>query len=74
MKKRWIIPIGLTFAGLIVLVGNCQQPSSLSPSLSRITPGTLAQVEMSSGIDAKKAHAGDVFHTRLTDRLKGKTS
>ncbi len=54
---------------------NSQQPAGAStPSAAaqaskaaqeKITPGTLVQVEMTGDIDVKKAHAGDVFRTKL---------
>jgi len=40
-----------------------QQPAA--PSSSQIAPGTMIQVEMLKDIDAKKAHPGDMFQTRL---------
>ena len=76
MKERWMIFFALAASGTISMVANSQQPapSNVPPpasAVSKITPGTLAQVEVSSDIDAKKAHAGDVFRTRLWDDVRG---
>lgn len=52
---------------------NSQQPAASSTSSptsptatqAKISPGTLVQVEMTSDVDVKKAHAGDIFRTKL---------
>jgi hypothetical protein len=76
MKERWIIFVALTALFSIFLAANSQQhgPSnapSPAATASKITPGTLAQVEVTSDIDVKKAHVGDVFRTRLWDDVRG---
>src|SRR5215472_1846368 len=76
MKERWIIFFALTALCTSSLVAHSQQtaPSSApapAAMASKITPGTLAQVEVSGDIDVKKAHAGDVFRTRLWDDVRG---
>src|ERR1700756_3895999 len=72
MRKQWII---VALVALISSASAGQQPASSSPApppaVPKITPGTLAQVEVSSDVDAKKAHAGDVFRTRLWDDVRG---
>jgi hypothetical protein len=46
--------------------------SSSQAASDAIAPGTLLQVEISKDIDAKKAHPGDVFRTKLwTDVRSG---
>src|SRR5690348_3087163 len=35
-----------------------------------IAPGTLLQVEVLTDVDAKKAHAGDIFKTRLWNDVR----
>ncbi|MGC2745116.1 MAG: hypothetical protein WA672_18245 [Candidatus Angelobacter sp.] len=61
--------------GLISVGAYGQQPVasvSQSPTAAqvKIGPGTLIQVEMNSDIDAKKAHAGDIFRTRLWEAVR----
>lgn len=70
MKSRWI-RLGLIAAmGVISFGSYSQQPvasASQAPAAAqiKIDPGTLIQVEMNSDVDVKKAHAGDIFRTRL---------
>lgn len=52
-----------------------QQPaaSATAPSASandQIATGTMIQVEMSKDVDAKKAHPGDVFQTKLWNDIR----
>jgi hypothetical protein len=61
--------------GLISVGAYSQQPfasASQAPTAAqiKIDPGTLIQVEMNSDIDVKKAHAGDIFRTRLWDAVR----
>ena len=43
-----------------------QQPAATSSAaVEQIAPGTLIQVEITSDIDVKKVHAGDIFRTRV---------
>jgi hypothetical protein len=74
MKKYWISLVVGTAVGLVWLAGNTQQPTSSAPSPTtaeaKIAPGTLAQVEMNSDIDVKKAHPGDTFRTQLWEDVR----
>jgi len=59
------IPLAVSLA-LTSVAARAQQPPASAP----IAPGTLLQVEMSNDVDAKKAHPGDVFKTRLWDDVR----
>lgn len=69
MEKRWKWLLRATVIVLISVAVKAQPQASgtgqatLAPAV--ISPGTVLEVEMSSGLDAKKAHAGDVFRTKL---------
>jgi hypothetical protein len=70
MKSHWIRLGLVTAMGLISVGAYSQQPfasASQAPTAAqiKIDPGTLIQVEMNSDIDVKKAHAGNIFRTRL---------
>jgi len=70
MKNHWIRLGLITVMGLISFGSYSRQPvasAAQSPTAAqaKIDPGTLIQVEMNSDIDVKKAHAGDVFRTKL---------
>ena len=50
-----------------------QQPAASNDngnSSAQIAPGTMIQVEMSKDVDAKKAHAGDAFQTKLWNDIR----
>ncbi|HWG40321.1 MAG TPA: hypothetical protein VN658_07220 [Candidatus Acidoferrales bacterium] len=75
MKKHLIRLSFITAMGLISFGAYGQQAvasASQSPTAAqiKIDPGTLIQVEMNSDIDVKKAHAGDIFRTRLWDAVR----
>ena len=75
MKNHWIRLSFITVMGSISLAIYSQQPmtsASQSPTAAqiKIDPGTLIQVEMNSDIDVKKAHAGDIFRTRLWEPVR----
>ena len=76
MKNHWIRLTLITVTGLISFGVYGQQPAasaSQSPTTAQTTkidPGTLIQVEMLSDVDAKKAHSGDTFKTRLWDAVR----
>lgn len=74
MKKRWIALVFTAAMGSISFSAHSQQPAASNtgaPTAAQSGPqvkidsGTLIQVEMNSDIDVKKAHAGDIFRTRL---------
>jgi hypothetical protein len=69
--NRFLLAIAV---GLISLTGNSQQPvaAAASPAAApvNLSPGMLLQVEMSGDVDAKKAHPGDIFRTRLWDDVR----
>jgi len=44
--------------------------SGASSNNDQIAPGTMIQVEMSKDVDAKKAHAGDAFQTKLWNDIR----
>ena len=57
----------LTLFAAVVLISfpaHTQQASASMP------PGTLLQVELAGDIDAKKAHAGDIFRTKLWEDVR----
>ena len=79
MKNHWIRLSSITVMGLISFGSYGQQPVGSAPqsptaaqmgSQVKIDPGTLIQVEMNSDVDVKKAHAGDIFRTRLWDAVR----
>ena len=75
MKNHWIRLSSITLMGLISFGSYGQQPVASAPQSPtaaqiKIDPGTLIQVEMNSDIDAKKAHAGDIFRARLWDAVR----
>jgi hypothetical protein len=70
MKTRWLRFVLSTAMGLTSFAVFNQQPARAvaqapASAQEKISPDTLVQVEMTSDIDAKKAHAGDVFRTRV---------
>lgn len=71
MKKRlsWLLTGTLVVFISLSVAGNAQSQASgtgqATSAPAVISPGTVLQVEMSGDVDAKKAHAGDVFKTRL---------
>ena len=78
MKKRWITIVFTIAMGSISFSAHSQQPATSNTAASAaaqtaaqmgsqrmIDPGTLIQVEMNSDVDVKKAHAGDIFRTKL---------
>jgi hypothetical protein len=75
MKKLWIKLVFTVAMGSISFWAQSQQPiasASQSPTAAqvKIDSGTLIQVEMNSDVDAKKAHAGDIFRTRLWEAVR----
>jgi hypothetical protein len=72
MENRWIRLIFRTATILFSFALYSQQPatSSTPAAQEKIAPGTLLQVEMSTDVDAKKAHADDVFRTRLWEAVR----
>lgn len=75
MKTRWITFVFIATMGSISFGAYSQQPAASTPAVptsaqTKIDPGTLIQVEMNSDIDVKKAHAGDIFRTRLWDAVR----
>jgi hypothetical protein len=73
MEKRWT-RVGLSAAiGLIFFSAYSQQPTASTaqtPTPAKISPGTLIQAEMSNDVDAKKAHAGDIFRARVWGEVR----
>src|ERR1700733_8493140 len=71
MGNRWIRFISSLVIGLVSSLAVYSQPSVSSNVSSQtsgqdvIAPGTMLQVEITAAIDAKKAHAGDLFRARL---------
>jgi hypothetical protein len=64
-----------TAVGLSLFALASQQPTTSSTptppaAQEKLAPGTLLQVEMSTDIDTRKAHAGDVFHARLWEAVR----
>lgn len=64
-----------TFIGLTSLAMAGQQsappaPASSASASDQIATGTMIQVEMSKDVDAKKAHPGDVFQTKLWNDIR----
>jgi hypothetical protein len=79
MEKRWIRLVFTLAMGSISLGAYSQQPTpsnTAAPTAAqpgaqiKVDSGTLIQVEMNSDVDAKKAHAGDIFRTRLWEALR----
>ena len=75
MRTRWITFIFTVAISLISLSAHSQQPATSNTAASataqaKINPGTLIQVEMNSDVDVKKAHAGDIFRTRLWEAVR----
>jgi hypothetical protein len=79
MKKRWIRLVFTVAMGSISLGVHSQQPATSNTSAStaaqtspqiKIGSGILIQVEMNSDVDAKKAHAGDIFRTSLWEAVR----
>lgn len=78
MKKRWNRLIFSVVMGSISFGAHSQQPTTSSRAAAtsaqraqiKIDPGTLIQVEMNSDVDVKKAHASDIFRTRLWDAVR----
>lgn len=75
MKKRWNrLAISAAIA-LISFSAHSQQPAASAaqtptPAQITISPGTLIQAEMSNDVDAKKAHAGDIFRARIWGEVR----
>ena len=68
MEKRWNRLVLSAAIGLIFFSAYSQQPTASTaqtPTPAKISPGTLIQAEMSNDVDAKKAHAGDIFRARI---------
>lgn len=79
MKKLWTRFFFTVAMGTISLGATSQQPATPAAQAPapaqtaaqvKISPGPLIQVEMNSDVDAKKAHAGDIFRTRLWDAVR----
>ena len=79
MKKRWIRLVFTVAMGSISFGVHSQQPATSNtsaPTAAQTSPqikigsGTLIQVEMNSDVDAKKAHAGDIFRTSLWEAVR----
>lgn len=75
MRKRWITIIFTAAMGSIAYSACSQQPAASNTAAStaaqtKIESGTLIQVEMNSDVDVKKAHAGDIFRTRLWEAVR----
>jgi hypothetical protein len=73
MKNDWIRLGLITVMGLISFGSHSQQPTASTaqnPTPAKISPGTLIQAEMNSDLDVKKAHAGDIFRTRLWEAVR----
>ena len=70
MQSHWT---GLILSTALVLASSSaisQQPAtSTAPDADSIT-GPIIQVEMNSDIDVKKAHAGDIFKTRVWEDVR----
>lgn len=75
--------MGTRYVAIVVAAACClaccplyaQQPTltddtSTKVAIVKINPGTLLQVEITSDLDAKKAHEGDIFRTRLWADLR----
>jgi hypothetical protein len=66
----------LLLSASICLASLCmagQQPAASNDnanSSAQIAPGTMIQVEMSKDVDARKAHPGDIFQTRLWNDIR----
>ena len=69
MKESWIRFAAASVIGLVSIAAH-GQPSSGSPVQSGTISGPLIQVEMNSDVDVKKAHAGDVFKTRVWEDVR----
>ena len=75
MKTRWFRLVVITAMGLTSFAVVSQQPAPAATQApasaqEKISPGTLIQVEITSDVDAKKTHAGDVFRTRLWEDVR----
>ena len=75
MKERWITLVFIAVTCSLSPAVNAQQPVPSNPAPAgaandAINPGTIIQVEVTGDIDAKKAHASDVFRTRLWDDVR----
>lgn len=74
MEKRRIMIVLAIAVGLVSFAATGQQSASNASSQTaaeaKIAPGTLAAVEMTSDIDVKKAHAGDIFQTKLWEDVR----
>lgn len=79
MKKRWIRLVFTVAMGSISFASHSRQPftpvaqaqtSAPTGPQVKLDSGMLIQVEMNSDIDAKKAHAGDIFRTRLWEAVR----
>jgi hypothetical protein len=75
MKMRSITFIFTAVIGLIPFSIHSQQAATPNtgtptPAQLKLDPGTLIQVEMNSDVDVKKAHAGDIFRTRLWEAVR----
>ena len=73
MEKRWNRLALSAAIGLIFFSAFSQQPTASAaqtPTPAKISPGTLIQAEMSNDVDAKKAHAGDIFRARIWGEVR----
>ena len=75
MKTRWITSVLIAGIGLISFSMHSQQTATSNTATPtsaqlKIDSGTLIQVEMNSDVDVKKAHAGDIFRTRLWEAVR----
>ena len=75
MKTRWITSVLIAGIGLISFSMHSQQAATSNTATPtsaqlKIDSGTLIQVEMNSDVDVKKAHAGDIFRTRLWEAVR----
>jgi hypothetical protein len=68
METRWIRLVLTTVMGLVSFAVYSQQPSQ--PAAIDTITGPIIQVEMTSDVDAKKAHAGDIFKTRVWEDVR----
>jgi hypothetical protein len=79
MKTRWITSVLIAGVGSISFGAHSQQAATSNTAVPtsaqmgteiKIDPGTLIQVEMNSDVNVKKAHAGDIFRTRLWEAVR----
>ena len=75
MGSRTIAPVLAAACCVFCCALYAQQPTmkedtSEKIAIVKINPGTLIQVEITSDLDVKKAHEGDIFRTKLWADLR----